>query len=45
MGELAPVLEIDGRTITTGDPGPMTARLRDLLLAHTREEGEDLPPS
>jgi branched-subunit amino acid aminotransferase/4-amino-4-deoxychorismate lyase len=45
MGELAPVLEIDGRTIGTGEPGPMTARLRELLLAHTREEGEELPRS
>ncbi|HJR46450.1 MAG TPA: aminotransferase class IV [Actinomycetota bacterium] len=39
MGELAPVVEIDGRTIGTGGPGPTTKRLRDLHRSHTRHEG------
>ena len=43
MGELAPVLEIDGRTIGTGEAGPMTKRLRDLHHSHTKTEGEPLP--
>jgi branched-chain amino acid aminotransferase len=29
MGGLVPVLRVDGRTIGTGAPGPVTARLRD----------------
>lgn len=28
MGELVPVIEVDGRPIGTGDPGPLTAELR-----------------
>jgi branched-chain amino acid aminotransferase group I len=43
MGELAPVGEVDGRTIGTGGTGPMTERLRDLHRAHTEEEGEPIP--
>jgi branched-chain amino acid aminotransferase group I len=43
MGELAPVQDIDGRTIGTGHPGPLTKRLTDLHKAHTQEEGEPLP--
>ncbi|MDP9068685.1 MAG: aminotransferase class IV [Actinomycetota bacterium] len=43
MGELTPVLEVDGRTIGTGETGPITKRLRDLHRDHTRTEGEPLP--
>jgi branched-chain amino acid aminotransferase group I len=43
MGELSPVLEVDGRTIGTGSPGPVTDRLRDLYATRTTNEGEPLP--
>ncbi len=43
MGELAPVLEVDGRSIGGGAVGPVTKRLRELHRAHTAEEGEPLP--
>lgn len=43
MGELAPVLEVDGRVIGAGSVGPVTRRLQELHRAHTREEGEPLP--
>lgn len=39
MGELAPVREIDGRTIGGGLPGPVTRRLSDLYGALTASEG------
>ncbi len=39
MGELVPVLEIDGRAIGSGEPGPMTARLSQLFRARTAVEG------
>ncbi len=39
MGELVPVLAIDGRTIGTGEPGPTTARLTALFRALTATEG------
>ncbi len=42
MGELVPVLEVDGRRIGTGAPGPVTARLQELYAAVTREEREPL---
>jgi branched-chain amino acid aminotransferase group I len=41
MGELAPVLEIDGRPI--GGPGPLTRRLQTLYAARTSKEGVPLP--
>jgi branched-chain amino acid aminotransferase len=31
MGELAPVIKVDGRTIGDGRPGPMTRRLSELF--------------
>lgn len=34
MGELAAVVELDGRRIGDGKPGPMVARLRELFRAH-----------
>jgi branched-chain amino acid aminotransferase group I len=43
MGELSPVLEVDGRTIGAGSEGPVTKRLRGLHRDRTREEGEPLP--
>jgi branched-chain amino acid aminotransferase group I len=42
MGELAPVLEVDGRLIGSGAIGPITQRMRELFRAHTREEGEPI---
>jgi len=42
MGELAPVLEVDGRTIAHGEIGPITQRLQKLHLDRAREEGEPL---
>ncbi len=43
MGELSPILEVDGRIIGTGKPGPVTDRLRDLYATRTAGEGEPLP--
>lgn len=39
MGELVPVLKVDGRTIGEGTPGPMTRRLTELFRAMTASEG------
>lgn len=39
MGELASVTEIDGRTIGTGEPGPMTGRLSGLFRELTARAG------
>lgn len=39
MGELAAVTQVDGRTIGTGEPGPMTKRLSDLFTQLTASEG------
>lgn len=39
MGELAPVVKVDGRTIGDGQPGPMTARLSALFGELTGREG------
>ena len=39
MGELAPVVELDGRQIGSGNPGDMTARLSALFRQRTRNEG------
>ena len=43
MGELAHVVEVDGRAIADGSVGPVTERLRGLHREHTRKEGEPLP--
>lgn len=40
MGELAPVVQVDGRTIGDGQPGPMTRRLSELYRDLTSREGE-----
>ncbi len=39
MGELVPVLRIDGRSIGDGAPGPLTRRISDLFRAITQTEG------
>ena len=39
MGELAPVIRVDGRTIGTGKTGPITIRLADLFRQLTETEG------
>ncbi len=39
MGELAPVIRVDGRTIADGKSGPMTARLSELFTQLTAVEG------
>ena len=43
MGELSPVLEIDGRRIGGGEPGPVSKRLRRLFAQRTASDGEPLP--
>ncbi|MDP5168676.1 MAG: aminotransferase class IV [Bacteroidia bacterium] len=43
MGELSPVLLLDGRSIGQGKPGPVTQRLQAAFHARTAREGEPLP--
>ncbi len=43
MGELAPVLEVDGRKIGSGARGPVTERLQALYAERTASEGEPIP--
>jgi branched-subunit amino acid aminotransferase/4-amino-4-deoxychorismate lyase len=43
MGELSPVLEVDGRRIGAGEPGPITRRLQELFAERTKREGTPLP--
>ncbi len=43
MGELSPVLEVDGRRVGDGGVGPMTRRLQELFQQKTAVEGEPLP--
>jgi len=40
MGELAPVVRVDGRTIGAGTPGALTQRLMELFRRRTNQEGE-----
>ena len=42
MGELASVTTIDGRTIGSGEVGPVTSRLSDLYGERTRSGGEQV---
>ena len=42
MGELAPVLKVDGRTIGDGEAGPLTGRLSGLFREMTAREGEQV---
>jgi branched-chain amino acid aminotransferase len=39
MGELAPVVCVDGRTIGNGASSPMTQRLTELFRERTQTEG------
>ncbi|GAA2359301.1 aminotransferase class IV [Catellatospora methionotrophica] len=39
MGEIAGVVQIDGRTIGDGTIGPVTRRIADIYLAHARGSG------
>ena len=39
MGELAPVVDLDGRTIGAGEIGEMTMRISELFRERTRQEG------
>jgi branched-chain amino acid aminotransferase group I len=43
MGEMSPVLEVDGRQIGLGQVGPVTADLRRRYAEKTASEGEPLP--
>ncbi len=43
VGELAPVLEVDGRRIGDGALGPVTRRLQEIYADLTAQEGEPLP--
>lgn len=43
MGELAPAIEIDKRTIGTGEKGPVTAKLQKLHRQLAHSTGEPLP--
>jgi len=40
MGELASVIEVDGRRIGDGEPGPVTRKLSDLYATMTASQGE-----
>lgn len=43
MGEITPVLAIDGRAIGTGEEGPVTSRIRSIYRQYTREQGIRIP--
>ena len=43
MGELSPVLDVDGRRIGAAGAGPVTQRLQALYAEMTAREGEPLP--
>ncbi len=43
MGELTPVVEIDGRRIGKGGPGEMTRKLSEIHGQYVLENGEPLP--
>lgn len=43
MGELSPVVDVDGRQIGAGVAGPVTRRLQAIFAEHTAVEGEPLP--
>ena len=45
MGELAAVVDVDGRMIGDGQLGPMTSRLSELFAELTRTEGVRLIPT
>jgi branched-subunit amino acid aminotransferase/4-amino-4-deoxychorismate lyase len=35
---VVPVVRIDGRTVGTGAPGPVTCRLREAILSRTEQD-------
>lgn len=43
MGELTPVVEIDGRVVGNGTPGPLTAQMQEWFARKTSQMGEKLP--
>lgn len=43
IGEIVPVIQVDGRTIGTGEPGPVTERVSELHRALTLREGTPIP--
>ena len=43
VGELSPVIEVDGRRIGAGEKGPVTTRLQKLHLEWVHAHGEPLP--
>ncbi len=43
MGELSPVLKIDGRIIGTGKPGPVTRQIQEVYRRMTSNEGVVIP--
>ena len=43
VGELSPVLEVDGRHIGSSETGPVTQKLQQLYAHLTENEGEPLP--
>ncbi|KAG1331743.1 branched-chain-amino-acid aminotransferase-like protein 2 [Cocos nucifera] len=45
MGELTPVVRIDGRTIGNGEVGPVTRRIQDAYRVLTAESGVPIPIS
>ncbi|MBI1355893.1 MAG: aminotransferase IV [Acidobacteria bacterium] len=44
MGELSPVLDVDGRRIGAGGRGPLTEKLQGLHAEWVRRHGEPIPP-
>jgi branched-chain amino acid aminotransferase len=42
MGELAPVIRVDGRVIGEGNVGPVTRCLTELFHHRTEQEGEGI---
>ncbi len=43
MGELSPVVEVDGRVVSDGTPGPLTRSLQAAYRERTARLGEPLP--
>jgi branched-chain amino acid aminotransferase len=41
--EIVPVLSVDGRTIGSGEVGPITGRIADAYFAHVRQAGTPIP--
>ena len=43
MGEITPVLEVDGRVIGNGETGPVTLKMQELFAFKTSTEGDHIP--